>query len=641
MKEITEHRLLLTEICSQRLSKSSTGRAIRADKYGRGDRMLSSHSVIQRAVAAFDSLQERVILTRISEHPDSRPQKGFHMLSSCCRFTLAFALVLCGRASIVSPLAAAERPNVVVVFADDWGHFASAYGQLRPGTINDVVQTPNFDGLAKAGVLFTNAFVNAPSCTPCRSSLLSGQYFWRTGRGAILQGAIWDAAIPSFPLLLEQSGYRIGSHGKVWSPGSPANAPIGARRTAVNFAGGRFNDFSEELAKAPDPTAVKEQLLEEVRQNFRGFLKAADGRQPFLYWWGPTNTHRTWIQGSGKKFWNINPDTLQGRLPGHLPDVAEVREDVADYLGEVQALDAGLGALLQVLREDGLAQNTLVIVSGDHGMPGVPGGKCNLYDLGTHVSLAIACPGRIPGGRVVDDFVSLPDLAPTVLDAGGVPVPDVMTGRSLWSLLQQSSGGQVEAGRDSVLIGRERHVARARTDLLPYPQRAIRTRDYLYIRNFAPDRWPMGTAPGFGLPEGPMPAKEQLNASTFAAFADMDASPTKAWVIEQGLSDTEWRPFLDRAFALRPGEELYALKADPDQLHNVAADPQFAEVRKELSERLLEALRASGDPRVAPGPEPVVFDQPPFTDDADNAAGKAGQKKKAGKKTGNENAPGK
>ena len=561
------------------------------------------------------------------------------MALSFLRLTFVIAALLCS-AGIGPALVAAERPNVVVVFADDWGHFASIYARRRSGTINDVVRTPNFDRLAESGVLFKNAFVNAPSCTPCRSSLLSGQYFWRTGRGAILQGAIWDAAIPSFPLLLEKSGYRLGSNGKVWSPGSPANAPIGAQRTAVNFAGGRFNNFSEELAKAADPTATKEQLLEEVRQNFRGFLKAGDGSQPFLYWWGPTNTHRTWIRGSGKKFWDINPDALQGKLPGHLPDVAEVREDVADYLGEVQALDAGLGALLQVLRDAELAQNTLVIVSGDHGMPGVPGGKCNLYDLGTHVSLAIACPGRIPGGRVVEDFVSLPDLAPTVLDAADVAVPDVMTGRSLWALLQQPAAGQVDVSRDSVLIGRERHVARARTDLLPYPQRAIRTRDYLYIRNFAPERWPMGTAPGFGLPQGTMPAAEQLNSSTYAAFADMDASPTKAWVIEQGLADSQWRPFLERAFALRPSEELYALQSDPDQLKNVAADPQYAEVRQALSERLLKALRDSGDPRVADEPGPVIFDQPPFTEDVENAAGKAGQKKKAGKSAGSRNGQG-
>ena len=123
---------------------------------------------------------------------------------------------------------AAETPNIVFIFADDWGRMASAYAALDPGGPSDVVSTPNFDQVAKNGVLFRNAFVNAPSCTPCRSSLLSGQYFWRTGRGAILRGAIWDPDIPSYPLLLEEGGYHIGFSYKVWSPGTPVNAPYGA-----------------------------------------------------------------------------------------------------------------------------------------------------------------------------------------------------------------------------------------------------------------------------------------------------------------------------------------------------------------------------------------------------------------------------
>ena len=118
---------------------------------------------------------------------------------------------------------AADRPNVIIAFADDWGRCASAYARLEPGGVNDLIQTPNFDRLAAGGVLFTRAFVNAPSCTPCRSSLLSGQYFWRTGRGAILQGAVWDDTIPAFPLLLEKSGWRIGYTSKVWGPGTPDN----------------------------------------------------------------------------------------------------------------------------------------------------------------------------------------------------------------------------------------------------------------------------------------------------------------------------------------------------------------------------------------------------------------------------------
>src|SRR3954468_1131203 len=110
-------------------------------------------------------------------------------------------------------VAAAEqkRLNILFIFADDWGRYASCYKGLdgRP-TLNDVIKTPNVDRVAREGVLFRNAFVNAPSCTPCRSSLMSGRYFFNTGRGAILRGAIWDPAIPSFPLMLRDAGYHIG-----------------------------------------------------------------------------------------------------------------------------------------------------------------------------------------------------------------------------------------------------------------------------------------------------------------------------------------------------------------------------------------------------------------------------------------------
>ena len=116
----------------------------------------------------------------------------------------------------------AKPPNILFFFADDWGRYASIYSEVNgKGGINDVVRTPNFDRVAKQGVLFRNAHVNAPSCTPCRSSLLSGQYFWRTGRGAILRGAVWDESIPSFPLKLRDAGYNIGKTYKVWSPGTP------------------------------------------------------------------------------------------------------------------------------------------------------------------------------------------------------------------------------------------------------------------------------------------------------------------------------------------------------------------------------------------------------------------------------------
>jgi uncharacterized sulfatase len=193
-----------------------------------------------------------------------------------------------------------DRPNILFAFADDWGRYASIYAKLQPGGPSDLVSTPNFDRIAREGVLFTNAFVNAPSCTPCRSSLLSGQYFWRTGRGEILHGAIWDPAIPSYPLLLKDQGYHIGFTYKVWSPGTPADAPYGGKEFAYRAHGGRFNQFSQFVSTQQDIEAAKQTLYEEVRGNFQDFLKARPEGKPFCYWFGPTNTHRKWVAGSGK-----------------------------------------------------------------------------------------------------------------------------------------------------------------------------------------------------------------------------------------------------------------------------------------------------------------------------------------------------
>jgi N-sulfoglucosamine sulfohydrolase len=507
-------------------------------------------------------------------------------------------------------LYADERPNIVFAFADDWGRYASAYAKLEPGGPSDIVATPRFDQLAREGVLFTHAFVNAPSCTPCRSSLLSGQYFWRTGRGAILQGAVWDNNIPSYPLLLEKAGYHIGHTYKVWSPGSPADQPHGGKRTAYNSSGRNFNGFSQFIAKSPDKASAKAELLNEVRGNFTSFLDSCQKEQPFCYWFGPTNCHRKWIQGSGQDHWGLDPDLLEGKLPSYLPNEPIVREDFCDYLGEVQAFDAGLGVLLDELESRGLTKNTIVVVSGDHGVPGMPRGKCNLYDLGTRVPLVIRWPGKTGQGIVVDDFVCLPDLAPTFLQAADVETPKVMTGRSLIPVLQEMRSGLIDPTRDHVIVGRERHVAKARTGELPYPQRAIRTADFLYIRNFKADRFPMGNAPGFGLPNTTGgPTYEELRENTFAAFADLDASPTKAWMLtHQDLPSVAHQ--VDLTMGLRPEEELFAIKADPDHIHNLATDPDYAEVKDELSSRLMKTLRDSGDPRVIG--DGSTFDKPPF-----------------------------
>src|SRR5688572_22621879 len=163
---------------------------------------------------------------------------------------LARLLTLAVFIGAAQAVAADKRPNILFVFADDWGRCASAYAKIDgEGGINDVARTPNFDRIAKEGVLFRNAFVSAPSCTPCRSALVSGQHFWRTGRASILRGAVWDGSQPSFPLLLRGAGYHIGETYKVWGPGTPNDAPFESPKHSYEKAGGRFNQFSEQVTR--------------------------------------------------------------------------------------------------------------------------------------------------------------------------------------------------------------------------------------------------------------------------------------------------------------------------------------------------------------------------------------------------------
>lgn len=534
--------------------------------------------------------------------------------------------LLVGLFANVATAADTKRPNILFVFADDWGRFASAYAKIDgPGTINDVIQTPNFDRLAREGVLFRRAFVSAPSCTPCRSALISGQHFWRTGRASILRGAIWDGSQPAFPLLLREAGYHIGETYKVWSPGTPNDAPYGNGKYAFEKAGGRVNQFSENVTKmvanGTSIDAAKQTLYDETKGNFEAFLAAREKDQPFCYWYGPTNVHRKWVQGSGKKLWGIEPDSLKGKLPKFLPDVPVVREDLADYFGEAQAFDAQVGVLLKKLEEIGELDNTLIVMSGDHGAPGFPHGKCNLYDFGASVSLAIRWGGA-KSGRVVDDLVTLPDLAPTFLELSGAEVPKTMTGRSLVNLLKSEKSGQVEPNRDAVFIGRERHVENARADFMPYPQRAIRTKDFLYIVNFRPDRWPLGDP--YRLDGDNPPTASEITENTRATLPDEDAGPSKAWLV--GVrNDPEWKALFTAVYGKRPREELYDLKADPDQMKNVASDATYAKTRAELETRLHKELKDTGDPRLVD--DGKFYETPPMSGPVND--GPAPGKKKA------------
>jgi len=439
---------------------------------------------------------------------------------------------------------AADRPNILFCIADDWGWpHAGAYG-------DPVVQTPAFDRLAREGVLFENAFVTAPSCTPCRNSILTGQWHWRLGEGANLWSSL-HPQYPVFPLLLEDGGYHIGHWRKAWGPGDWR--ALGRERDP---AGPTYNGFA-------------------------AFLEARPPQKPFCFWLGASDPHRPYKWQSGAAN-GIEIDKI--KLPADLPDHETVRHDVADYYFEVQRFDRDVAAALRLLEQSGELDNTIVVMTGDHGMP-FPRHKCQLYDSGTRVPLAIRWGSRVKAGRRVTDFTSLSDLAPTFLEAANVAIPAAMTGRSLLPVLQSEVSGRIDPSRDHVLTGRERHgQAQEKPNPGGYPMRAMRTDRFLYIRNFAPQRWPAGC-----------PDAELAFGGN--AFGDCDGGPTKDFVVEH-RDDPQYARFYELAFAKRLAEELYDLASDPHQLTNVATRPQYAEAKKALEDQLMAELKATLDPRV-------------------------------------------
>ncbi len=437
-----------------------------------------------------------------------------------------------------------RRPNILFCIADDWSW-------PHAGIAGDpVVQTPTFDRVAREGVLFENAFVTAPSCTPSRGSIVTGQWHWRLEEG----GNLWSS-LPSkftvYPDLLEQAGYHVGCTRKGWGPGRLE--PGGRTR---NPAGPHFKDF-------------------------KTFLEARPSAKPFCFWFGSQDPHRGYTWESGVQS-GMNPDNV--RVPACLPDCNVVRKDLCDYYWEVQRFDREVGELLTLLEEKGELDNTLVVVTGDNGLP-FPRCKSNLYDLGTHVPLAVRWPARVSSGRIVEDFISFQDLAPTFLEAAGLEPTAAMTGRSFLEILTSRRSGRIDPRRNRVLTGKERH-AWVRAGGLGYPCRAIRTYDYLYIRNFEPDRWPAGH---------PVDGGEPYYSNR--AYGDIDDGPSKKYMMEH-RADPQVKELFERAFEKRPAEELYDLRRDRDQLQNVANLPDYAQARDALASALMKELVATGDPRV-------------------------------------------
>jgi len=458
-----------------------------------------------------------------------------------------------------------NHPNILFCLADDWSWpHASIAG-------DKVVKTPTFDRVAREGVLFENAFVSSPSCTPSRGAMLTGQWHWRLEEGGDLWGTL-PAKFVVYPDLLEEAGYHVGVTRKGWGPGR--DAPGGRKR---NPAGPQYKNFQE-------------------------FMKARPEGKPFCFWFGSQDPHRDYKWQSGVSS-GMKLDDVE--VPACLPDCEEVRTDLCDYYWEVQRFDTEVGELLALLEQRGELDNTLVVMSGDNGLP-FPRCKANLYDTGTNVPLAVRWPAAVKGGRVVEDFISMSDLAPTFLEAAGLKPAADMTARSFLDILKSGKAGRVDPKRDHVLTGKERHVPAQEDDNGGYPCRAIRTHEFLYIRNFKPDRWPCGYPAGYA---EPIEIDISKPRDTKFGYADTDASPTKSYMVKY-RNDPKVRRLFEGAFAKRPAEELYDLRKDPAQLENVAEKAEYAETKKKLAAILMAELEATKDPRVLGGAD--MFDQYPY-----------------------------
>jgi arylsulfatase A-like enzyme len=309
--------------------------------------------------------------------------------------------------------------------------------------------------------------------------------------------------------------------------------------------------------------------------------------QPFCFWLGTSDPHRPYDTGSGVR---SGMDLDKIRLFHCFPDQTVVRSDVADYYYEVQRFDTLVAGAIRTLEEYGELENTIIIMTGDHGMP-FPRCKSNNYDSGARVPFAVRWGSGIKHpGRILDDFISTTDLAPTLLELAGVEIPEVMTGQSFVDLLETKKEGFVDREkRAHVLHGKERHVPGQEGHMGGYPVRAIRTHDYLYIRNFKADRWPAGT-PNY------------LEAAIpYCWLGDCDNGPTKSYMVDMQNQDEQHRIRYQLAFGMRPPEELYDCRNDPEQLVNLADDPSYEEIREKLSAQLMEELLTTGDPRATGG----------------------------------------
>jgi len=491
-------------------------------------------------------------------------------LKSLAVTALSYRFIGCGEKK------SSVRPNILLAIADDASFpLMGAYGCSW-------VKTPAFDRVAREGVLFTNAYTPNAKCAPSRACILTGRNSWQL-EAAANHWCYFPAKFKTYAEVLAEHGYFVGYTAKGWAPGVPGEVN-GKKR---QLTGQRFD------AKKTTPPA-KYICDVDYAENFKDFLDAKPEDQPFCFWYGSREPHRRYEYGAGIKKGGKKISDVDRVYP-FWPDNEIMRTDLLDYAFEVEYFDRQLQKMLTLLEERGELDNTLVIVTADNGMP-FPRIKGQEYEYSNHLPLAIMWKNGIKNpGRVVDDFVSFIDFAPTFLQLAGVSEKESgmqpMTGKSLTDIFYSPKSGIVNPERDHVLIGKERHDV-GRPHDVGYPIRGIVKDGYLYVHNFIPDRWPAGN------PE--------------TGYLNCDGSPTKTVCIQARKKQGMYK-YWQWSFGKRPQEELYNIRKDPDCLENLAEKPELRDLKEQLKNQLFSELKKQGDPRMFGKGD--VFDQYLYADE--------------------------
>jgi N-sulfoglucosamine sulfohydrolase len=399
-------------------------------------------------------------------------------------------------------------PNIIYIHSHDTGRYVQPYGFQVP--------TPNIQLLADQGVLFREAFCAMPTCSGSRACLLTGQ--GGAGNGMLgLAHRGW--ALNDYRRHLVHTLRRAGYY----------SALIGEQH--ISREPGTIG-YDEVIP-------VDSNQANEVAPSAIETLAAA--QEPFFLSVGFFETHRSFAAPTSVR------DTLYSLAPPNLPDTPRTRQDMAAFKASARSLDQGIGAVLNGLHQQELAERTLIICTTDHGLA-FPGAKATLFDRGTGVMLLMRGPRGFSGGKVFDAMVSHLDVYPTICDFAGIEHPPWLEGRSLMPLVR----GEVDRVHDAVFSEMTYHAAYQ-------PQRAIRTGRWKYIRRFDDSERPV--------------------------LANCDDSASKELLVEHGWAEQKLAT-----------EQLYDLVFDPSEGRNIADDPASQAVLADLRGRLHEWMAERGDP---------------------------------------------